>query len=133
MILLNQLVQGVLLGGYYALMACGLSFMFGVMRIINLAHGSLAVLAAFLLFVVADRAGISPFLGCVVVMPVMAALGWLLQRLVLDRSLRGGHAGAAAEHLRPVDRAGQLLFQQFGADTRSLAPYIGDLSSTAGR
>ena len=43
-IFLNQILQGVLLGGYYALIACGLSFMFGVMRIINLAHGSLAVL-----------------------------------------------------------------------------------------
>ena len=44
MILVNQIIQGVLLGGYYALIACGLSFMFGVMGIINLAHGSLAVL-----------------------------------------------------------------------------------------
>ena len=45
--MINQLVQGVLLGGYYALIACGLSFMFSVMRIINLAHGSLAVLSAY--------------------------------------------------------------------------------------
>jgi branched-chain amino acid transport system permease protein len=43
-ILVNQILQGVLLGGYYALIACGLSFMFGVMGVINLAHGSLAVL-----------------------------------------------------------------------------------------
>ena len=61
MILLNQIVQGVLLGGYYAVIACGLSFMFGVMRIINLAHGSLAVLAAYALYVLADRFGINPF------------------------------------------------------------------------
>ena len=47
MIVLNQIIQGVLLGGYYALIACGLSFMFGVMRIINLAHGALAILAAY--------------------------------------------------------------------------------------
>ena len=65
LIRLNQILQGVLLGGYYALIACGLSFMFSVMRIINLAHGSLAVLAAFALFVLADRFGISPFLGLV--------------------------------------------------------------------
>ena len=44
--MINTIVQGVLLGGYYALIAAGLSFMFSVMRIINLAHGSLAVLAA---------------------------------------------------------------------------------------
>ena len=46
MIWVNQIIQGVLLGGYYALIACGLSLMFGVMRIINLAHGGLAVLSA---------------------------------------------------------------------------------------
>ena len=50
MILLNQIVQGVLLGGYYAVVACGLSFMFSVMQIINLAHGGLAVLAAYALY-----------------------------------------------------------------------------------
>ena len=48
----QQLLSGVLLGGYYALLACGLSFMFGVMRIINLAHGDLAVVAAFLVFLI---------------------------------------------------------------------------------
>ena len=59
MILVNQAIQGILLGGYYALIACGLSFMFSVMRIINLAHGSLAILAAYALFVLADRYGVS--------------------------------------------------------------------------
>ena len=67
MILLNQMIQGVLLGGYYAVIACGLSFMFNVMRIINLAHGSLAVLAAYALFVLSDRYGINAFDGLVLV------------------------------------------------------------------
>jgi branched-chain amino acid transport system permease protein len=49
MVWTNQIIQGVLLGGYYALIACGLSFMFSVMRIINLAHGSLSIVAAFAL------------------------------------------------------------------------------------
>ena len=53
--MINTLVQGVLLGGYYALIASGLSFMFSVMRIINLAHGSLAVLAAYMLFALAQH------------------------------------------------------------------------------
>src|SRR5208282_3440776 len=90
MIFLNQIIQGVLLGGYYALIACGLSFMFSVMGIINLAHGSLAVLAAFALWLLADRADISPFLGLLIVLPAMAALGFGLQRLVLERALRAG-------------------------------------------
>ena len=54
MIWVTQLINGVLLGGYYALLACGLSFMFGVMRIINLAHGDFAIIAACLVFLVAD-------------------------------------------------------------------------------
>jgi branched-chain amino acid transport system permease protein len=128
MIWLNQIIQGVLLGGYYALIACGLSFMFSVMRIINLAHGSLAVLAAYGLFVLADRFGISPFLGLLIVLPVMAAIGWLLQGTVLDRSLRGGLLVPILSTFGLSIVIDNLLFQQFGADTRSLAPYIGDLS-----
>ena len=89
MIFLNQIIQGVLLGGYYALIACGLSFMFGVMGVINLAHGSLAVLAAYALFVLADRFGIGRF-SASCRLPLMAVIGWALQRLVLERSARGG-------------------------------------------
>jgi branched-chain amino acid transport system permease protein len=124
----NQLVQGILLGGYYALIASGLSFMFSVMRIINLAHGSLAVLAAFALFVLADRFGISPFLGLLIVLPGMAVIGWALQRFILER---GSRVGVLVPILATFGLAiviDNLLFQQFGANTRSLAPYIGDFS-----
>ena len=124
----NQIIQGLLLGGYYALLACGLSFMFGVMRLINLAHGSLAVLAAYLLFVLAEKYGVNPFLGLVAVIPVMALLGWILHRLVLERSAR---SGALIPLLSTFGLAGVLdnsMFQFFGADTRSLAPYIDTLS-----
>jgi branched-chain amino acid transport system permease protein len=125
---LDQLIQGVLLGGYYALIACGLSFMYGVMRIINLAHGSLAVLAAFALFVLADQYDVSPFLGLLIVLPVMAALGFVLHRAVLDRSLRGGFLLPILSTFGLAIVIDNLLFQAFGADTRSLAPYIGSLS-----
>ncbi len=57
---INAIVQGVLLGGYYSLIATGLAFMFQVMRIINLAHGTLAVMAGFALWVLADRFGDQP-------------------------------------------------------------------------
>jgi branched-chain amino acid transport system permease protein len=128
MLTINQIIQGVLLGGYYALLACGLSFMFGVMRLINLAHGSLAVVAAYMLFVLADRFGIHPFLGLLAVVPAMALLGWVLHRLVLERSAR---AGALIPLLSTFGLAGVFdnsMFQVFGADTRSLAPYIDTLS-----
>jgi branched-chain amino acid transport system permease protein len=124
----NTIVQGLLLGGYYAVIACGLSFMFSVMRIINLAHGSLAVLAAYLLYVLADRFGVSPWLGLLIVLPVMAVIGFLLQRFVLERSLRGGMLVPILATFGLSIVIDNLLFQQFGADTRSLAPYIGSLS-----
>lgn len=124
----GALLQGVLLGGYYALIAAGLSFMFSVMRVINLAHGSLAVVAAFALFALADRFGISPFYGLIIVLPLMAGLGWLLQRLVLERATRAGVLVPILATFGLAIVIDNLLFQQFGANTRSLAPYIGDLS-----
>ena len=128
MILLNQVVQGILLGGYYALIACGLSFMFGVMRIINLAHGSIAVLAAYLVWMVAEHWNLSPFLALVAVIPVMAAAGWLLQRTVLDRSLRSGALTPLLSTFGLAVMLDNSLFEKFGADTHSLAPDIGDLA-----
>ena len=128
MVLLNQMFQGVLLGGYYALIACGLSFMLSVMGIINLAHGSLAVVAAFALLVLTERYEISPFLALIAVLPFMAAIGYVLQRVILERS---GRAGLLVPMLATFGLAiaiDNLLFEQFGADTRSLAPYIDTLS-----
>ncbi len=128
MIWLDQLIQGVLLGGYYALIACGLSFMYGVMRIVNLAHGSLAVLAAFALSVLADRYGVPPFLGLLLVLPAMAAVGWGLYRAILERGQRGGFLLPILSTFGLSIVIDNLLFQALGADTRSLAPYIGSLS-----
>jgi branched-chain amino acid transport system permease protein len=127
MIWLNQIVQGVLLGGYYALLACGLSFMFGVMRIVNLAHGSLAVLAAYLLFVIAQRFEVHPLLALTAVVPAMAAIGWALHHAVLARSLRSGALVPILATFGLATVLDNTLFEQFGADTRSLAPYIDTL------
>jgi len=128
MIWVTPLLNGVLLGGYYALLACGLSFMFGVMRIINLAHGDLAILGASLVFVIADNTEISPFVALIMVLPLMAIIGWALQRWMLERSLR---AGVLVPLLTTFGLAIVIengLFEYFGADSRSLAPYIGDLA-----
>lgn len=124
----NQIVQGILLGGYYALIACGLSFMFSVMRIINLAHGSLAVAAAYLIFVLSERAEL-PLWGCFLISAaVMAVAGWLIQRLILERSARGGQLLPILSTFGLSMVIDNTLFEQFGADTRSLANAIGDLS-----
>ncbi len=126
--MIDQIVQGILLGGYYALVACGLSFMYGVMRIINLAHGSLAVLSAFLVWYITEHLGVPPFIALLIVVPIMAALGWILQRTVLDRSLRSGPLTPLLSTFGIAIIIDNLLFERFGADTRSLAPDIGDLS-----
>ena len=128
MVWVDQIVEGILLGGYYALLACGLSFMFGVMRIINLAHGDLAVLGAFLVFAVANTFDLSPFVALIVVLPVMAVVGWALCRGVLERSLRAGMLVPLLSTFGLAIAIENILFEVWGADTRSLAPMIDTLA-----
>ncbi len=87
MILVDTLVQGILLGGLYALFAAGLSLVFGIMRLVNLAHGDLIVFAAYLVLTGVTLLGLSPFLAALIAAPVMFALGWALQALLLNRVL----------------------------------------------
>jgi branched-chain amino acid transport system permease protein len=85
--LLDPILQGLLLGGLYTMFAIGLSLIFGVMRLVNIAHGDFIVLAAYLGHVVLTATGWHPLLALVVVVPVMAALGYTLQRLILARTI----------------------------------------------
>jgi branched-chain amino acid transport system permease protein len=87
---LNAVVQGLLLGGLYAMLATGLSLVFGVMRLVNLAHGDLGLLAAFVAIVVVEATRIGPFLSLIVVVPLMMAFGYALQRTILNRTLEAG-------------------------------------------
>jgi branched-chain amino acid transport system permease protein len=84
---INIILQGVLTGGLYAMFAAGLSLIFGVMRLVNIAHGDLIVLAAYLALVVTNALGINPLLSIIVVAPLMAVIGYALQRLLLNRTL----------------------------------------------
>ncbi len=83
----NTIVQGVLVGGLYAMFAAGLSLIFGVMRLVNIAHGDLIVLAAYLALVTTSALGIDPLASLVIVVPLMAAIGYALQRLMLNRTI----------------------------------------------
>jgi branched-chain amino acid transport system permease protein len=83
----NTIVQGILLGGLYALFATGLSLIFGVMRLVNIAHGDLIVLASFLAIAVVDGLGLHPLVSLLLVVPVMAVVGYGLQRGLLNRTL----------------------------------------------
>jgi branched-chain amino acid transport system permease protein len=83
--LINQLVQGVLLGGLYTLFATGLSFSAGVMRFVNIAHGDFIVLACFALLTMTTTLGLHPVVGLVLLLPVAFAVGFTLQRFLLQR------------------------------------------------
>jgi branched-chain amino acid transport system permease protein len=117
----NAVVQGVLLGGLYALFACGLSLLFGVMRIINLAHGDLALLGTFMVFVIVDHLGWSPFVALLVVLPGAAVVGWALQRLMFDRAMQGGELAPLLATFGLSIVIGNLLLEVFSADTHGLS------------
>src|SRR5262249_4569903 len=85
--LIDAIIQGVLLGGLYALFAAGLSLMFGLMRLVNLAHGDLIVLAAFAILVVAGKLGLDPFAAVLIALPVLFVVGFALQYVLLNRTL----------------------------------------------
>ena len=87
---LNIFIQGALLGGFYALFAIGLSMSFGIMRLVNIAHGDFIVLSAYVGMVAVQTTGLSPFLSLVIVVPVMFVLGYALQRGLLNFTLSGG-------------------------------------------
>jgi branched-chain amino acid transport system permease protein len=87
MLWVNTIVQGVLLGGLYALFAAGLSLIFGVMGLVNVAHGDLIVLVAYMAYFAGELMGLGPFMSLVVVLPMAAGLGYVLQRAVLNRTL----------------------------------------------
>jgi branched-chain amino acid transport system permease protein len=83
----NVVLQGVLIGGLYAMFAAGLSLIFGVMRLVNIAHGDLIVLAAYVALMVTQTLGIDPLTSLLLVVPAMAVIGYALQRMLLNRTL----------------------------------------------
>jgi len=130
---INAVVQGVFLGGLYALFACGLSLMFGVMRVINLAHGDIAVLGAFIVWRIAVSAGVPPLLALIPALPVMLLAGYLLQRTVLARSLRSGPLTPLLTTFGLAIVLQNAMLQIFSPDVRSLGSLAGSLSTGSWR
>ncbi len=129
MTLVNAVLQGIFLGAFYAVLACGLSIMFGVMRIINLAHGDLAVLGAYLAFVVVERTGASAFIAFAVALPVMLMLGYVLQLTVLERSLKSGILTPLLATFGLSIVIQNLLQIAFSPDVRSLGGAAGSVTT----
>ena len=84
---IDTVLQGLMLGGLYALFAVGLSLIFGIMRLVNLAHGDLIVLSAFVILVIARALGLNIFLAAVLAAPLMFVIGYALQHFLLNRTL----------------------------------------------
>jgi branched-chain amino acid transport system permease protein len=116
----NAAVQGILLGGLYALFACGLSLMFGVMRIVNLAHGDFAVLAAFAAFSLMTWTPLNLWWSVVVVVPLFAGLGYLVQRGIIQKSMSIGPLAPLLVTFGLSTVLQNVLLQGYSADTRAL-------------
>jgi branched-chain amino acid transport system permease protein len=126
---LDTLVQGILLGGLYALFAAGLSLIFGIMRLVNLAHGDLIVLAAFLLLVISNALGLNVFATLLLVAPLMFVIGYALQTQIFNRLTRGDGLSPllVSFGLSIMLQNGMLEF--FSADSRRLQS--GDLDGAS--
>ena len=85
----NAVVQGVMVGGLYAMFAVGLALIFGVMKLVNIAHGDLIVLAAYIGLVTTQTLGLNPLAALIVVIPIMAGVGYALQRGLFNRTMGG--------------------------------------------
>src|SRR4030042_2948062 len=84
--IITPLVMGFLLGGLYALIALGLSMVFGVMRLINLAHGDLVILGSYIAYAIITFLGMDPILSLVICIPVMFGIGFAIQKYLMGRA-----------------------------------------------
>ena len=125
---IDTLLQGVLLGGLYSLYATGLSVIFGIMRLVNLAHGDLIVLGAFLILG-ATAAGVPLIVACAVVVPLMFALGYVLQSVLLNRALGRNILPPLLITFGLSIIVQNGLLETFSADTRRLD--VGPLQSAS--
>ncbi len=120
MVWADAIIQGILLGGLYALFATGLSLAFGVMRFVNLAHGDLAILAAFVTLSLSTTSRINPLLALVIVLPGAFLVGLLLQRLIFDRVVGVNPAFQIVATFGLGIVVQNLLLEKYTADERGL-------------
>lgn len=84
-LLIQTLINGLLIGGLYAVMVLGFSVIWGVMGVINLAHGDFLMVGAYLTWVLNKQYGWEPFVALVIVMPVMFLFGYIIQNMLINR------------------------------------------------
>ncbi|SDK57110.1 amino acid/amide ABC transporter membrane protein 1, HAAT family [Nocardioides sp. YR527] len=121
-LLVQTLILGLLIGGIYALMSSGFTLVFGVMKIINLAHAAMIVLAAFFTWWVWDLTGIDPLLLGVVATPVMYGFGWVLYKTVIARVHRADHELAMVASFAVAIAASGVMSLVWGTELRAATP-----------
>lgn len=124
---INAIVQGTLVGGLYALFAAGLSLAFGIMRLVNIAHGDFIVLGGYLGLVVVTTLGLHPLTSLIVVVPLMAAIGYAAQRYLLNRTLGKDILPPLLVTFGLSIVIQNLLLETFSADSQKLS--IGSLET----
>ena len=118
--LLDVVVQGLLLGGMYAQYALGMALMFGVMRVVNTAHGDMVIFLSLIGVSLAGAMSIGPAMVVSMLVPLAAVLGWLLQRLVLNRVLGNDPLPSLIATYGMSIALQNLMLEIWSADSRSL-------------
>lgn len=118
---IDAALQGILIGGLYAMFAMGLALMFGIMRMVNVAHGDMVILMAFLGFVLTDTLGLHPFVAMAVVVPIAFCIGYVLQRGVLNKTISKDPLRSLVVTFGISIVIQNLLLEFYSADTRAIA------------
>ncbi|OFW60053.1 MAG: ABC transporter permease [Actinobacteria bacterium RBG_16_64_13] len=120
MVWANDIIQGILVGGLYALFAAGLSLVFGVMRLVNLAHGDFSILAAYIALAIVGSLNINPFYTLILVMIVMAVFGYVIQRGLFNFAMDAGPMQAILATFGIAIIIQNLLLEGFTANSKGL-------------
>jgi branched-chain amino acid transport system permease protein len=120
MIWVNDIIQGIFLGGLYALFAAGLSLVFGVMKLVNLAHGDMSVMAAYISLVIVGSLHVNPFYTMILVMIIMAVFGYVIQRGLFNFAMDAGPMQAILATFGIAIIIQNLLLQGFTANSKRL-------------
>ena len=119
-ILWPALLNGLTMGAIYALIALGLTLIYGVLHIINFAHGSLLMIGLYAVFFLFRHFGLDPYLALFIVVPGMFALGYALQRLVIGRGSHGKDENILLVTLGLSIIIENLALHYFGSETRQI-------------
>lgn len=120
MIWVNDIIQGILLGGLYALFAAGLSLVFGVMKLVNLAHGDFSIMAAYIALAIGGSLDVNPFYTIIIVAIIMAVFGYAVQRGLFNFAMDAGPMQAILATFGIAIIIQNLLLEGFTANSKGL-------------